>query len=72
MQERMRVRRAAGDVNIHWQDFVDPAKAGVVLPEDAPTTPTRAHRHNHSGRRHRIISLSQSEFHIARHGTRDQ
>src|SRR6516162_6922021 len=68
----MGIRRAAWNININWNNLVDAAEAGVVLPEDAATAPAGADGNHQAGRRSGVESLAQGQFHIARDRAGDQ
>ena len=72
VKKRMRIRRAAGNVNVHWNHLIHSAKACVILAEDAAATAASAHGDDKSRRWHRIVGFAQGQLHIARDRTGDQ
>jgi hypothetical protein len=68
MQEGVGIGRATGNIDIHRDDLVHAAEAGVVLAEDAAAAAARAHGYHQSRRRCGIIGLAQGQLHVARTG----
>src|ERR1035437_1273002 len=65
MEQRVWIRWAAGNVNVHGDDRVYAATTGVVLAENAATASARTDRHNQPRRGHGVVGLAKSEFHVA-------
>src|ERR1019366_9619152 len=72
MQERVGIGGATGNIDIHWDDHVHAAEAGVVLAEDAATAAAGADGHYQSWRGCGVIGLAQREFHVAGNRAGDQ
>ena len=46
MQQRMRIRRTAGNENVHGQNRVHGAHRGIIFAEDPAAATTSTHRHH--------------------------
>ena len=72
VEQRMRIGRTTGNIDIHRQHLIDSAKGSIVLAKNAAAAPACAHGYYQSRLRHGVVGLSQGQFHIARDRTGDQ
>ncbi|HCL92328.1 MAG TPA: hypothetical protein DIC50_06040 [Verrucomicrobia subdivision 3 bacterium] len=59
VQQGVWIGGAAGDIDIHGDDLIHAAQAGIVRSENASAAPAGAHGHHQARSRHRFIRFAQ-------------
>ena len=72
LEQGVGIGGTARDIDIHGDDFVHAAEAGVVLAEDAAAATAGAHGHDQARVGRRFVGLAQGQFHVARDGPGDE
>ncbi len=70
LEQRLRPRRAAGDVDVHRDDLVDALEDRVVVEHPAGAR-ARAHGDDPLRLEHLVVDLADRRRHLVRHATRD-
>ena len=71
LEERLRARRAAGDVDVDGDDLVDPLAHRVRVAEEAAAVGAAPHRDDVAGLGHLLVETAHAEGHLVREGARD-
>ena len=70
LEERLRTRRAPGNVDVDGDDPIDALQGGVVVEHPARRR-AGAHRDHPFGLQHLVIDLPERARHLVRHAARD-